>query len=119
MTYNKLYTWQELPARQITPKITRRLVTGQNAMSVHFTLLAGAAIGEHHHPHEQISHILSGQLQFTIAGESFTAQAGEVVVIPPYAPHAAVALADSVVIDIFSPPREDFLADARPDYMKS
>jgi quercetin dioxygenase-like cupin family protein len=118
MSKGKHYTWNEIPATELTPKIKRRLVSGEKAMSVHFTLTAGAALAEHQHPHEQITHLLSGKIALIISGEKIIVQGGDVVVIPSNAPHSVEVLEDSVAIDLFSPPREDFLADAPPTYME-
>jgi quercetin dioxygenase-like cupin family protein len=87
-------------------------------MSVYLTLDKGAIVGEHKHPHEQISHIISGSMEFEVAGEKRVMGPGEVLYIPSNVPHAAVALEDTINIEIFSPPREDFLTDEPPAYMQ-
>jgi quercetin dioxygenase-like cupin family protein len=114
-----LYKWADLPQTALTPQIGRRLVAGQKVMLVEITLAKGAAVGEHSHPHEQVSHILSGALEFTVNGEKQVVSSGEVLVLPSHVPHAAVALEDTVALDVFSPPREDFLTDETPAYMKA
>ena len=63
----------------------------------------------HSHHNEQISHAQSGSLQFTIDGREITLRAGEFLCIPPHVPHSAVAVEDFTGIDIFTPPREDWL----------
>ena len=118
MTKGNFYKWDDLPATQMSPQIQRRLVTGQNVMSVHFTIAKGAVVGEHHHPHEQITHVISGALEFEIGGEKRVMRGGEVLHIPSTVPHAAVALEDTINIEIFSPPREDFLSSQPPGYMQ-
>jgi quercetin dioxygenase-like cupin family protein len=110
--------WEELPQVEMTPKIRRRLVSGDKVMSVEFTLDKGAIIAEHKHPHEQITHIISGKIEFTVNGETRIMEAGEVLYIPSNLPHSAVALEDTINIEIFSPPREDFLTNAPPAYMQ-
>jgi quercetin dioxygenase-like cupin family protein len=105
-TYHK---WTDLPQTSMAPKIKRRLVSGEKVMVVQVTLEQGAVVPAHHHPHEQMSHILSGQLEFEINGAKRVVIEGEIVYLPSNVPHGVVALVNSVVLDIFSPPREDFL----------
>ncbi len=119
MTEGTFYTWDDLPQTDVTPKIKRRLVSGQKVMSVQFVLEKGAIVAEHQHPHEQISHIISGKIEFVVGGQKQVMQAGDVLHIPSHVSHSAVALADTLNIEIFSPPREDFLSTETPDYMKS
>jgi quercetin dioxygenase-like cupin family protein len=118
MTQATFYKWADLPEVDLTPQIKRRLVTGEKVMLLNLTLAKGAIVGEHRHPHEQVSFVLSGALEFEINGEKQIVQGGEGVVLPSYIPHAVVALEDTQVLDVFSPPREDFLTDEPPAYMK-
>jgi quercetin dioxygenase-like cupin family protein len=112
------YKWANLPQTPMAPQIKRRLVSGEKMMVVEVTLEKGAVVHTHQHPHEQISNLLSGTLEFEIEGEKRVVSSGEVVHIPSNLPHKAVALEDSVTLDIFSPSREDFLTDEPPDYMQ-
>ncbi len=112
------YTWADMPETEFTPQIRRRLVSGQKVMLVKLTLDQGAVVGQHSHPHEQVSYIFSGALEFTINDEKRVVHGGEVVVIPSNAPHSVVVLEPAEVLDIFSPPREDFLTAEPPAYMK-
>jgi quercetin dioxygenase-like cupin family protein len=105
------YKWANLPQTPMTPQIKRRLVSGEKMMIVEVTFEKGAVAPIHQHPHEQMSNLLSGVLEFEIAGEKRIVSSGEVVHIPSNLPHKAVALEDAIVLDIFSPPREDFLTD--------
>lgn len=116
MTY---YTWADLPQSPMTPQIRRRLVSGEKLMSVYFNLDKGAIIGEHQHPHEQITHIIAGQIEFDVGGKKKVMNPGDVLVVPSNVPHSAVALEETINIEVFSPPREDFLSDTPPDYMES
>ncbi len=118
MTEQSFYKWEDMPQTGMTPDIRMRLVSGEKVMSVQVTLDKGAVITTHQHPHEQISHILSGKLEFDLDGKKKVLEAGDVAHMPPNVPHTVVVLEDSVVIDIFSPPREDFLGTGTPDYMK-
>ena len=118
MNEAEFYTWAELPQTAMTPQIKRRLVSGEKLMMVELMLAKGAVVGVHRHPHEQITHIVSGALEFEVHGEKRIVQGGEVIVVPSHVAHGAVALADTVTLEAFSPPREDFLAGPKADYMK-
>ena len=118
MSKGSFHKWDDLPQTPMTPYIKRRLVTGEKVMSAYFTLDKGAIVGEHHHPHEQITHIISGLIEFEVAGEKRVMGPGEVLFIPSNAPHSAMALEDTINIEVFSPPREDFLTDEPPAYMQ-
>ena len=118
MTEVSYFKWADLPQTAMTPNIDRRLVSGQKFMMVELTLAKGAIVAEHCHPHEQMTHVLSGRLEFHIQGEKRGLGRGELVHLPSNVPHEAVALEDSVTLEIFSPPREDFLSGAKADYMK-
>jgi quercetin dioxygenase-like cupin family protein len=104
------YTWPDQPQTPMAPGIRRRLVSGEKVMIVQVTMDKGAVVNTHHHPHEQVTHPLSGVLELEIDGETRIMRPGDVAHIPANAPHRAVALEEVVTLDIFSPPREDFLA---------
>jgi quercetin dioxygenase-like cupin family protein len=91
----------------------RTLVSGERIMQIIVTLDAGAHLPEHHHPHEQVTHVLRGRLRFYVAGAIQELGPGESLSLPGGTPHAADALEESLVIDTFSPPREDLLAQDR------
>ena len=78
-------------------------------MLARVVLRKGAVVPEHSHHNEQISYILTGALRFLVGGEDKTVRAGEVLVIPPHLPHSAEALEDTVDLDVFTPPREDWI----------
>ncbi|GAB4108631.1 MAG: cupin domain-containing protein [Roseiflexaceae bacterium] len=99
---------------EMVPGIKRRtLVSGEQMMLILVTLEAGSELPEHHHPHEQISYVMHGLVRFFIAGEQRDVQAGEYVLLPGGVPHGVRALKQSAVLDTFSPPREDMLAQDR------
>jgi len=109
----KHYRWEDLPAEPLKGSISRRLVTGERMMIAHVYFKKGDDVPRHSHENEQITYILSGVLQFWFGedGEQeITVRAGEVVVIPSHLPHRALALEDTLDVDIFSPPRQDWLA---------
>lgn len=103
--------WSEVPQVDMAPGIRRRVLSGDNMMSVEVTLDKGAVVPEHSHPHEQISHVIAGKLEFVVGGHKKVVAPGEAVLIPSNVRHVVTTLEDSVVVDVFSPPREDFLAD--------
>jgi quercetin dioxygenase-like cupin family protein len=112
------FTWADVPETEFTSQIRRRLISGQKVMLVKLSLDQGAIVGQHSHPHEQVSYVFTGALEFTINDQKRVAYGGDVVVIPSNAPHAVVVLEQAEVLDIFSPPREDFLTTETPAYMK-
>jgi quercetin dioxygenase-like cupin family protein len=81
-------------------------------MIAHVYLAKGAIVPEHSHENEQITYILEGKLRFTLGDETVDVAAGEVLTIPPHVPHAAEALEDTLDVDVFTPPRQDWLSGA-------
>ena len=111
------YTWETVAVEQLTDSIRRRMIVGSREMLVRWEFCKGALAARHSHPNEQIVMMLEGKLQLTVENTSTTMVSGDIVVIPPNVPHEALALEDTVVLDIFSPLREDFLAGDRPSYL--
>jgi len=105
----KLYHFDAMPFEEMNELVSRRYIVGKNGMLVHFYLKKGAVIPEHHHVSEQITYILKGSVKVFSAGKEYHLKAGDVLVIPPNQPHRFLALEDTIDIDIFSPPREDWL----------
>jgi quercetin dioxygenase-like cupin family protein len=104
--------WTDLPEERVTDLISRRLVTGDQMMLAHVYLKKDALVPQHSHHNEQLTYILSGALLFRIGAdrdEEITVRAGEVLHIPSNVPHEALALEDTLDVDIFSPPRQDWL----------
>jgi quercetin dioxygenase-like cupin family protein len=100
----------------MVPGIRRRTVAaGELMMQMLVTLDAGSQLPEHQHPHEQLTHVLHGRLRLMIAGIAHELVAGQSLCIPGATLHAADALEDTLVIDTFSPPREDLLAEDERD----
>jgi quercetin dioxygenase-like cupin family protein len=114
------YRWDDLPREELSSEIGRRLITGDSMMIAHVYLKQGAVVPKHSHHNEQITYILEGVLRFEL-GEDGSQQvdvaAGEVLHIPANLPHTAVALEDTLDVDIFSPPREDWL-DGSDAYLR-
>ena len=107
-----------LPEETITDKISRRMVSGDQEMIVWWTMKAGAHAAAHTHPNEQIAWMLKGKIEFRLGDERRICGPGDVVVIPGGVEHEAYFPEDTEVIDMFSPPRADFLAGGVPAYMK-
>lgn len=122
MKQNKttLYRWDAMPKEQVTDSLSRRLITGERMMLAHVYLDKGCIVPRHSHENEQITYILEGALRFWIGEneeEEVIVRAGEVLHIPSNVPHKAEALEDTVDVDIFSPPRQDWL-DKTDDYLR-
>jgi quercetin dioxygenase-like cupin family protein len=108
----KHYRWDDLPAEAMKGTISRRLITGKNVMIAHVYLKKGDDVPQHSHVNEQITYILEGALKFWLGpegAEEVTVRAGEVLVIPSNLVHRALALEDTLDVDVFNPPREDWL----------
>ena len=107
------YRWEDMPAEQLKKGLSRKLITGERMMIAHVYFTSGEEVPRHSHENEQLTYILSGALRFWFGAqdeEEITVRAGEVVVIPSNLPHRAVALEDTLDVDVFSPPRQDWLA---------
>jgi quercetin dioxygenase-like cupin family protein len=107
------HRWESIPAEPLKGGITRRLVTGKRMMIAHVYLKKGDDVPRHSHDNEQLTYILEGALRLWFGDNDereITVRAGEVLVIPSNVPHRALALEDTLDVDVFSPPREDWLA---------
>jgi quercetin dioxygenase-like cupin family protein len=106
------HRWDQMPAEPLKGTITRKFVSGAQTMIAHVHFKKGDDVPRHSHDNEQITYILEGALHFWFGDadeREFTVNAGELVVIPANLPHRALALADTLDVDIFSPPRQDWL----------
>ena len=111
------YTWDSMPRETLSPLLARRLVTGERMMLAHVYLKRGCVVPLHSHMNEQMTYILEGALKFDIDGKEIVVRAGEVLCIPPNMPHEAWAIEDTVDLDVFNPPREDWL-NKTDDYLR-
>ncbi len=112
------FRWDEMEKEEVTPQIHRRLVTGERVMLAHVYLDRGCVVPMHAHENEQFTYILEGALRFRLGEDrsrEVVVRAGEVLHIPSNVPHEAEALEDTVDVDVFSPPRRDWL-DGTDDY---
>jgi quercetin dioxygenase-like cupin family protein len=101
--------WNAIDLEDLNPLLQRHFVVGQNTMLARVLLKKGCIVPEHSHHNEQITYILEGALKFWIDGEEIIVSAGEVLVIPPHMPHKAEALEYTVDLDVFNPPRADWI----------
>lgn len=114
------FKWDDMPKERVTPLLDRRLITGQRMMLAHVYLKKGCVVPMHSHDNEQLTYVLDGALRFWIgdeSAESIVVHAGEVLVIPPNVPHKAEAVEDTLDVDVFCPPRQDWL-DKTDDYLR-
>jgi quercetin dioxygenase-like cupin family protein len=106
------HRWDDMPKEKVTDKIDRRLIVGERMMLAHVYLAKGSIVPRHSHENEQLTYILQGALKFWIGedgAQELVVRAGEVLVIPSNVPHKAEALEDTLDVDVFSPPRQDWL----------
>lgn len=99
-----------IPPEQVNPTMTRRLIWGDRLMAALIELKAGAVVPVHQHENEQLSYCLSGTMRFTFPDREVVLRGGEVLLIPGNVPHGAEMLEDTVEMDFFSPPRQDWIA---------
>ena len=104
----KHVNWDSIELEHLNPLLDRQLVVGDQIMVARVLLKKGCVVPEHSHHNEQITYILEGALKFDIDGRQIVVGAGEVLCIPSNMPHRAEALEDTVDLDVFTPPREDF-----------
>ena len=114
----KHVSWNSVPLEQLNPLLERQFVVGETVMVARVLLKKGSVVPRHSHHNEQVTYILEGALKFDIDGKEIVVRAGEVLCIPPHMPHQAEALEDTVDLDIFNPPREDWI-EKRDEYLRS
>jgi quercetin dioxygenase-like cupin family protein len=120
MTRATFFRWDDMPKETVNPGLDRRLITGERMMLTHVYLKKGCIVPRHHHENEQITYVLEGALRFWVGEEpteEVVVRAGEVLVIPSNIPHKAEALEDTLDVDVFSPPRQDWL-DGTDAYLR-
>jgi quercetin dioxygenase-like cupin family protein len=106
----KHFIWDTVELETMSDVIGRKVIAGEKAMVAQVFLKKDAVVPEHHHESEQITYILEGALKFELEGREVVVHKGEVLHIPSNVPHRAVALEDTLDLDIFSPLREDWLS---------
>jgi quercetin dioxygenase-like cupin family protein len=116
-TQAKHIPWNTVEREKLNPLIDREMLTGQNLMLARVLMKKGAHVPLHHHHNEQVTYILEGALKFAVDGKEIIVKAGEVLCIPSNMPHEAWALEDTIDLDVFNPPREDWL-NKTDDYLR-
>ena len=114
------FTWNDMPKERVTNRIDRRIVCGESTMVAHVYLRKGAVVPAHSHHNEQLTYVLKGRLRFRVGddfSQVFDVGEGQVLHLPSNVPHKAEALEETLDVDVFSPPRQDWL-DRTDDYFK-
>src|SRR4026208_2093558 len=114
------YRWDSMKKERVSDMLERRLITGDRVMLAHVYLKKGCIVPRHSHENEPLTYTLAAALKFWIGEdgtEEITVHAGEVLLIPSNIPHMAEALEETLDVDIFSPPRQDWL-DKKDDYLR-
>ena len=114
------FTWNDMPKERVTNRIDRRIVSGDGTMVAHVYLQKGAIVPEHAHHNEQLTYVLKGKLRFWVGddlAQVVDVGEGEILHLPSNVPHKAEALEETLDVDIFNPPRQDWL-DHTDDYFK-
>ena len=108
----RLHRWESMPKEELNAQIGRRMITGDRMMIAQIFLKKGCVVPRHAHENEQITYVLEGALRFHLGAtgaQEVIVRTGEVLTIPPNLPHTAEALEDTLDVDIFDPPRQDWL----------
>jgi len=101
--------WHTVPLEDLNPLLQRQFVVGQEIMLARVLLKKGCIVPLHSHHNEQLTYILDGALKFWIDGKEIVVNAGETLCIPAHMPHKAEALQDTIDLDVFTPPRADWI----------
>ena len=105
----KHIAWKDVELEQLNPLLDRQMISGDKIMLARVLLKKGSVVPEHSHENEQVTYILDGALKFWIDGKEIVVRTGEVLCIPSHMPHKAEAVEDTVDLDVFYPPRQDWL----------
>lgn len=105
----KYIPWNTVELEELNPFLRRQFVVGRDIMVARVLMKKGCIVPEHSHVNEQVTYILEGALKFWIDGKEIVVRAGEVLTIPPNMPHKAEALEETVDLDVFNPPRADWM----------
>ena len=110
--------WDSVELETMNPLLSRQLIVGGDVMVARVLLKKGCIVPLHSHYNEQVTYILEGALKFWIDGKEIVVNAGEVLTIPRNMPHKAEALVDTVDLDVFNPPRADWL-NKKDEYLRA
>ena len=109
------HRWNEIAPEQINATVSRQYITADRVTIARFELKRGGVVPRHAHENEQISLVMSGALLFRIDGRDITVRGGEALQIPGNVAHEIEVLEDALVVDVFSPIRQDWI-DKTDDY---
>jgi quercetin dioxygenase-like cupin family protein len=112
------YSWDTVPVEVLSETISRKIITGDRLMVAQVFIKKGGIVPRHAHENEQVTYILEGALQFELEGQTVIVAKGQVLHIPSNVPHEAVALEDTIDLDIFNPPRQDWIT-GQDTYLRS
>jgi len=116
----KKIKWSEVPAEEVTPMMTRRMIYGEKIMIAKMNFKDGFRVPLHHHENEQVTEVKSGTIRFWFGEDKsqvMDLHAGETIIIPGNLPHEALMIGDVEEIDTFAPPRQDWI-DKTDDYLR-
>ena len=116
----KDHRWSEVPLETVTPMLDRKLITGERMMIAQVFLKKGCIVPLHQHENEQLTYVVDGALRLWLGDdqrEVYDVRAGDVLYIPSNVPHKAEALEDTLDVDVFNPPRADWL-NKTDDYLR-
>ncbi len=105
----KKISWDAVEHETLSPTLGRRMVNGENITVAQVFMKKGALVPRHSHVNEQFTYIVSGAMKLIFDDGEVLLRAGEVILIPPHVPHAAEAMEETLDMDFFSPPREDWI----------
>jgi quercetin dioxygenase-like cupin family protein len=120
MTMIRKLNWDEVPTEVVNPSMSRKIVSGEKLMIARMNFKDGFVVPLHHHVHEQVTHVISGQMRFWFGSNKeqvMDLYPGDVVVIPSNLPHEALMTGDVEEVDTWAPPRQDWL-DKTDDYLR-
>jgi len=104
-----VHCWEKIENEKLNPLASRQVIHSEKMTVARMHLQKGCLVPEHSHHNEQLSMVEQGSLRFKLGSDERVLGAGEVLRIPPNVPHSVVALEDSIAVDLFSPPREDWI----------
>jgi quercetin dioxygenase-like cupin family protein len=114
------YRWDDVRKERLTDLLERRVITAERIMLAHVYLKKGCVVPTHSHENEQVTYVLEGALRFWLGKdqrEERVLRPGGVLVVPGNLPHKAEALEDTLSLDVFCPPRQDWL-DGTDTYLR-
>lgn len=103
------FDWNNIPREELNPSLVRQVIHTSQMTIARLELRAGGAVPVHAHVNEQVSMVLTGRLKFTVDGREVLVGPGQVLELPPNVPHGVEVLEDAIVLDVFTPPRQDWI----------